>query len=165
MGAAQMIARVIADRASAVGDPDKLSLDKVRGALGELKQRLEGDVATRAAARARQGDGHRRRDERRARQREREGRVAVDRDRRALLPRREAQGGREQLGMAIAGLQAISALETALEHPPEKITVGGGSTPAELLDLAQRAKIKLKADQITKTGRNYTRGAPRRPGR
>jgi hypothetical protein len=152
MGAAQMVARVIADRASAVGDPDKLSLEKVRGALDELKQRLEGEIATRSAARARLAM---------------DTAIAMTEEERAsakgqsLWTETAARSYRaakykeaaNTLGMSIAGLQAISSLETALEHPPEKITVGGGDTPAELLGLAQRAKITLKADQITKSGR------------
>lgn len=160
MGAAQMVARVIADRATAVGDPDKLSLDKVRGALGELKQRMESDVATRAANRARLAM---------------DTAVAMSDERRTSLAGGEtlwtataAQSYRDEkyreaantLGMAIAGLQAISSLEVALDHPPEKITVGGGETPSELLGLAQRARIKLKADQITKTGRGYSAELP-----
>jgi hypothetical protein len=152
MGAAQMVARVIADRASAVGDPDKLSLDKVRGALGELKQRLEGEIATRSAARARlaMDTAVAMTDEERASAKgESLWTETAARSYRAAKYKEAAN----TLGMSIAGLQAISSLETALEHPPEKITVGGGDTPAELLGLAQRAKIKLKADQITKTGR------------
>ncbi len=158
-GTAQLVAAAIQERATS---KEGLDLDKVQDALKQLTDEQEKGVVERGLARMkvateRAADAHRE-----LANAERGGPTLYTTTMARSIASEKLQEARRGLGMMIGGLEATSALKTALDRRQgEKIKVGGFSSPAQIKDLARKAGVKVNTGDISRIAAgNYTLSIP-----
>jgi hypothetical protein len=155
-GAAQLVGHVIQQRAGELGKKG-LDLSKVQAALKDLTDAQEAAVNERGLARmqralTRAAQAHQ---ELAASER---GESLTTTTMARSVAAEKAQEAKRGLGMMIGGLEAASAMKVALDRKAgEQVKVGGFSSPAQIKELAARARIKVGNGDITRHGAgNYT---------
>lgn len=150
-GSAQLVAYSIQQEAKRVGKKN-LDLDKVQKALKNLTDEQERAVADRGLNRVKRATEMAAFAQTELAASERGESLFTTTMARSMASQKVREA-KNALGATIAGLEACSALKTALDrHPGEKLKVGGFTSPARIKELAAKAGIRVGDSDIVKDG-------------